>query len=363
MKFSVYQEQLKFALAQVSGSVPSRTTLPILTNVLLTATEEHRLKVMATDLDVAVTTWRPAKVDMVGSVTVPFKILNELVNNLPNDRIYCTVDQNEIMLECGRFNSHIKTIPADEYPAVPDIEGETIRLDAQTVQTGFKQCLTAVATDDSRPVLTAVNIEANGSQLSFAGADGFRLARRVFETSASFSSKLIPAKTGQIIAKSLAGFQGEVFVTLGANLVRFMIGGEAPTEITSRLIDGKYPDVARVIPTEAFMKAKVNVNELQRALKLALLSSAQVRLYITEREITINTNSQALSGQSSVTCEGVGEPTSIAVNGNYLWDALTSTGDSHVMLEVTEHQRPMTVRPTSNAPLEYIHIVMPMIIK
>ncbi len=181
MKVSVSQENLHRALGQVMRAVASKTTLPVLNNILL-ATDNGKLKLAATNLELAITAWVSCTVTQEGAVTIPAKSLTEWVNTLPTETVSLSVDSRlALTLNCGRNRSTIRGIDAEDFPAIPSIgdgNGPTVTIDGVLLKDMIAQISFAAATDDSRPVLAGIHMKIEGQTISLAATDGFRLGVR-----------------------------------------------------------------------------------------------------------------------------------------------------------------------------------------
>ena len=178
MKLTCKQENLNKGLAIVGRAAAARTTLPITNNVLLT-TEGSRLKLVATNLEMAISCWIGAKIEEEGSITVPARLLTEFIGSLPNDKVDIGLSPRSktLKLKCARFEARISGIDAKDFPPVPKVEdGVSTNVEVAELRQAISQVAMAAAVDESRPVLTGVNAEFEGSQLTLAAADGFRLA-------------------------------------------------------------------------------------------------------------------------------------------------------------------------------------------
>jgi len=179
MKVSCLQENFAKGLHIVGRAVASRSTLPVLSNVMLT-TEGDQLKLSATNLEIGINCWVGAKIEEEGSITVPARLLGEFVNSLPPERIDMTLDEETktLNLRCARFESNIKGIDSQEFPPVPtaSTDDTAIKLEPESLRTVIDQVVFAAATDESRPILTGVLVQFNENDLTMAAADGFRLS-------------------------------------------------------------------------------------------------------------------------------------------------------------------------------------------
>src|SRR4030043_167132 len=172
MKLSCLQENLSKGLGFVGGAVATRTTLPITNNVLL-ATEESRLKLAATNLEIAISCWLGANVEQEGAITLPAKLLTEFVNSLPSDRIDLNLSQRTLELKCARYEARISGIDAEDFPPIPKPgDGITYQIEPEALRAAINQVVFATASEDTRPVLTGVCVEFEEETLTLAAADG-----------------------------------------------------------------------------------------------------------------------------------------------------------------------------------------------
>src|SRR4030066_97756 len=219
MKLSCLQENRKKGLSIVGRAVATRSTLPITQNILLSA-EQSRLKLAATNLEMAITCWVGAKVKQKGEITVPARLLSDFVNSLPHDLIEINLPPNGPILELksGHFQAHIHGIDAADFPPIPQInDGLTTTIGVPSLREGIGQVVFAAATEESRPVLTGINTEFEGSQLNLAAADGFRLA--VYKTTlmsqvTQQTSVIIPARTFNELNRLLGDQEEPVEITI-----------------------------------------------------------------------------------------------------------------------------------------------------
>ncbi|MEM6530898.1 MAG: DNA polymerase III subunit beta, partial [Chloroflexota bacterium] len=218
MKISVLQENLQKALSSAARVVDNRPTLPVLANVLL-ATEDSRLRISATNLEMSITTWIGAKIHEPGSITLPAKTLAELVNNLSPERVDMTLDpvSLSVNVRCGATNSNIKGIDADEFPMMPMGGDPDLEVNSKVFKEMVKHTEFAAAKDESRPILTGIYTSIDGNTLTMASADGYRLAVRTTEIEQAFSQEtvlVIPAKAMSEVARILTDEDENVLIQL-----------------------------------------------------------------------------------------------------------------------------------------------------
>ncbi len=375
MRLSCLQENLDKGLNIVSRAVPAKSTLPALSNVLL-ATDQGRLKLAATNLEVAISCWIGAKVEDEGSITVPANLLTEFVRSLPNDRIDLSLAHRTrtVNLHCARFEANIKGIDAEEFPTLPSSgDGFKILVDAPTLHDSIGQVVFAAAADDSRPVLTGVLVTFKESTMTLVAADGFRMAVKSSPLGNPVEQEIsiiVPARAlrelGRIIADSEEPV--EVSVTSTRNQVLFRLGN---VELVSRLIEGQFPPYERIIPPASPNKVVVSTGEFLNANRTAAIfardNSNIVRLQFTPGEEGITPGKMILSATSAEVGDNIGEidaaivgqPPQIAFNSRYLDELLKALEkSSQLSLDVSSPSSPGTFRPLGDE--GYLHIIMPM---
>lgn len=375
MKLSCLQENLDKGLNIVSKAVPAKSTLPVLSNVLL-ATDQGRLKLAATNLEVAISCWIGAKVEEEGSVTVPASLLTEFVRSLPNDRIDLSLSARTktVNLRCARFEANIKGIDAEEFPTLPSTgDGLKILIDGVTLSESIAQVVFAAASDDSRPVLTGVLVTFSGGNMSMVAADGFRMAVKTAPLGSVMEqevSVIVPARAlrelGRIVADSEEPV--EISVTPNRNQVLFRAGN---VELVSRLIEGQFPDYRRIIPPPSPNKVVVSTGEFLNANRTASIfardNSNIVRLQFTPGEEGLTAGKMTITATSAEVGDNVGDidavvvgqPSQIAFNSRYLDELLKALEkSSQLSLEMISSSSPGTFRPVGDE--GYLHIIMPM---
>jgi DNA polymerase-3 subunit beta len=373
MKVSCLQENLAKGLATVSRAVASRSTLPVLGNVLI-ATDQGRLKLAATNLELAVTCWIGAKVDEDGATTVPARLLGDFVNSLPPERIdmELNVKTQTLHLKCARYDANIKGIDATEFPIIPSIgDGKKVSLEPETLREMIEQVTFSAATDESRPVLTGVVAKFEKDKVTFAAADGFRLSVRHATLSAPVDSPItviIPAKALQEVGR-VSGDQEdpiEMAVTENKSQVLFKLTN---IEIVSQLIDGVFPDFTRIIPESHATRTVVNTAELQNAVKA---SSVFAREAMNTVRVQIAPAGEMGAGKMTMTATSAesgdnvgdidatvdGEEVEIAFNARYLADVLSVLHAPQVAIETSGSSSPGVIRPVNRD--DFTHVIMPM---
>lgn len=377
MKLSCLQENLKRGLSIVSHAVAGKTTLPVLKNILI-ASDEGRLKLAATNLEIGITYWLAAKIEEEGATTVPAKLLSDVVGGLPNDKIGLTLDAptQTLNLNCTQFDANIKGIEADEFPVIPTIEDRapSVSFPPELLREAVEQVAFAAAADDSRPVLAGVLMRIKGSTATFVAADGFRLSVRTIELPEPVHEPfevIVPARTLQELSRIISDVQGNIEVTITPSGGQILFHSES-MDLVSRLIDGKFPDFERIIPAENTTRMVLETSELAKAVKLASYfanTSANTvklqfetggelrpgKLIISANAAEVGNNKGELDGSIS------GKGGQIALNVRFLTDAISAIKTPQIAIEIQTAQHPGVFKPVGTE--GYVHIVMPMTAK
>lgn len=377
MKLSCLQENLKRGLAIVGHAVAGKSTLPVLSNILL-ATDDGRLKLAATNLEIGITCWIGAKIEDEGAVTVPAKLLSDVIGGLPNDKVAIELDSRTqtIGLKCARYEASIKGIEADEFPVIPTISEAqpTASFPPDLLRETIEQVAFAAASDDTRPVLAGVLMRLRGKSATFAAADGFRLALRTIELPEPVAEPhevIIPARALIELARIIGDAEGNVEITVTPSGGQVLFHTES-TDLVSRLIEGRYPDIERIIPASFITRTVLETQELAKAVKLASFfasaSSNIVRLTIesggdlSPGKLTISANAAEV-GENKGVLDGMvhGEGGQIALNVKFLSEALAAIKTPQIALETQTPQNPGVFKPVGGE--GYVHIVMPMTVR
>jgi len=373
MKLSTLQENLSHGLSIVGRGVSNRTTLPVTQNVLI-STENGQLKLTATNLEIAISTWVGAQIEQEGSLTVPAKLLTEFVNSLPQERIDINMKEDPLGLSitCARFEAQINGITAEDFPPIPTVDTGSIgKIDSEIFSKAVSHIAFVAATEDSRPVLTGVKVDITGQKFTLAAADGFRLAvfkGELIESISEDVSFIIPAKTLQEINR-LANNQSspvEFTVTPSKSQVLFKLDN---IEIVSQLIQGIFPNYETLIPEEFKTNITVKIDDFLRATKTAAIfardGSGIVRVNTKDGNLSIASRAEEIGeNQGEIDAKIEGESSRIAFNSKYLMDVLEVLGNGEVNLQTTSESSPGVLRPINNPEdNEYVHVVMPMFVQ
>ncbi|MBM3935352.1 MAG: DNA polymerase III subunit beta [SAR202 cluster bacterium] len=373
MRLSCLQENLSRGLSIVGRAVATRTTLPITQNVLL-ASDQGRLKLSATNLEIAISTWIGAQTEEPGEITVPARLLTEFVSSLPAERIDFKAVKQPLSLEvsCARFKAQINGSDAEDFPPVPTVEsGVAGKVEAQALRDAIAHVVFAAATEDSRPVLTGIKVEMSGDQFTFAAADGFRLAvykGKLMEPIDQAVSFIVPARTLQEVSR-LAGGQSEFIqfiVTPSKSQALFRLDN---IEIVTQLVQGTFPNYSQLIPQSFDSRAVVGLSDFVRATRAASIfardGSGIVRIQVTSgdggRVSVLSRSEEVGENKGEIDAKVEGNESKIAFNSKYLADVLGVLQSSEVALETTTPSSPGVIKPVGND--KYVHVVMPMFVQ
>ena len=385
MRASCLQENLSRGLSVVGRAVATRPTLPVLSHVLL-ATEQSQIKLAATDLELFIVCWLGAKVDQEGAITVPARLVIDLINSLPQERVDLNLKDQTLHLTCARSEADINGIDAQEFPLLPErSDGQQILLEPGLLRQMVSQVVFAAATDESRPILTGVLARFEESTLTMAAADGFRLSVRQAQLPEPVPepiSVVIPAKALNELAR-ISGDEEEpigLYITPARSQVLFHLQGDAGAnkgsifgiDIVSQLIEGNFVNYRQIIPTSFTTRTILNTEELLKACKTANIF-ARNEANVVHLDISPGTDMGSGSVKMTATSTEMGdsvgeldasvegEPLTIAFNVRFMIDVLSVMDSAQIVLETSSPGRPGVLRPLGSD--DFTHVIMPMHIR
>jgi len=363
MQLQVTQANFAKALQAVSRATTSRAGLPVLNNILL-RTDNKRLLVAATNLEIASVTHIGAQIDKPGEITIPAKILTDYVANLPKDTVKLSLEGSNLTINCGEYTSVIRGTTSEDFPELPTLdekESITFDLDVADFKDTISQVLFACSNDITRPVLTGVLWHSFDGDMYAVATDGYRLAEKKIASTKSEFQSIIPASTLQEVGRLIHDELDKIEMRFDETQVRFQVGDH---EITSRLIEGKYPDYRQLIPKTANTKIKVSTVELTRTAKLANLFAREAGGSITfeanaeASELTVRSVTSEIGENNAVIKSEVSADGSISLNSRFLSDALNVFDSTEVNIEFSGKMSPIKLTATSDS--NYLHIIMPL---
>ncbi|MBA2729570.1 MAG: DNA polymerase III subunit beta [Euzebyaceae bacterium] len=373
MKFRAERGEFADAAAWALRTVGARATLPALSGVRLEVSGD-RLVLSSTDLEMASELSIPVQAESDGVALVPGRLLGDVVRSLPNAAVSAEAARERLHLACGRAQFDLRLMPAEDFPSLPEPgpDAVTAVMKAEEFARTVAQVARAASADDARPVLTGVQLEATTQGLTASATDSYRLAvRTVPWDQGTERTVLVPRRALEEARRSAELLGSEVRLLLEAGQVTFAFGDR---RLTSRLIEGKFPDVRQLIPAGSERRLLVDRAELMEVAKrVAVVGDANttatpVTLHLTADSVRVTAGSGEV-GQAEESMPGQleGEPLQIAFNPRYLTDGLDAAGSERVVLEFRDELKPAVLRPAPAAQGEdeppapdFLYLLMPV---
>lgn len=365
MELEVKQEKLSRALGAVSRvAAGARSTLPILANVLIKS-EGGKVSLTTTNLDMAVVDYVPVLKSTDGVITVPARLLTEFVSNLPRGEVVnLKVEGIKVKLQAGKYTSTMNGVVADDFPELPGLDDEkavTYRMGIDEFKLGISEVIMATSNDTTRPVLTGVSFFTDKETLMVGATDGYRIAeKRFIEGVKSEVKAVVPTQALQEVMRSLSDEDEEIEIVFEDGQVRFRFG---EIELTSKLIDGSFPNFHELISKTWTTQAIVDQAEMLRAVKMARVFSTatdgSISLEVMDGEVIVSSISSELGeNQSEIAAktEGVGKK---SFSARYMMDALGAMEEGKVRIEFDPSTTQMAIRNEKSE--NYVHIVMTLL--
>ncbi|MFU8812171.1 MAG: DNA polymerase III subunit beta [Balneolaceae bacterium] len=367
MKFNVSSNALNAGLSAVNGAVPSKATLPILETILF-ETEEGRLKLTATDLEISIVEYLDADIEEEGSVAIPAKRLLDTLKQLPNIPVFFEVDEKQnIKFKTDKGTYKLVGEDADDFPEVPRLdEGTTLETKTELVKNAIQRTIFAVSTDDLRPAMMGVYFDISEKESKFVATDGHRLVRLIDRnlTSQTPHSFIVPDKALNLVSRSLD--EAECSLTVTDDHARFSSGS---TTVITRLINEQYPNYESVIPRDNDKNLRIDKEQMLATVRrVSVFSSSttrQIRLQLEADKLTIRAEDLDMSSEAkeTIACEyGDGEM-EIGFNAKYLADILSNVESDEAMFEFSSPNRAGIVKPSGeDEGQEMLMLVMPVML-
>lgn len=372
MKVSVTQQQLAQGLSIVSRAVSPRSTLPVLANVLL-ATDEGRLRLAATNLELGISCWIGSQIQEEGSITVPARLFADLVSTLPNDTVHLSVNTSNYTLtvRCSSSSTEIKGIDAQEFPPMPATDtSEGVKIKVSDFKEMIQQVTFAASTDEARPVLQGIQTVVNEKEIVMASTDGFRVSVRKLLLETPINAKMnmiIPARALNELSRIASDVEGEVrmIIPSGRGQVVFRLDS---AELVSQLIDGNFPDYKAIVPRSFKSHTIISAASFLKACKQAEIIARSgnnvVRLNlqpINDRpgEVELSAQSEETGTfETKIDANIDGPGLVVAFNVRFLREVLEVIKTPNLILETNDHKSPARVQPVGDETFQ--HVIMPM---
>ncbi|PWB68432.1 DNA polymerase III subunit beta [candidate division GN15 bacterium] len=366
MKFTLPKSKLNASLQSILQVVPTKSTLPILTNILVEALE-GKLKLSATDLDISITATVECNVIKKGSVALPARILFEIIRELPEAEVSFEAVGNRVEMKIPNGSYKIAAISPEDFPKLPAVNTKKeIRIDGADLVKMVRKTTFACSTDETRPALNGVLWQTKGDKMQMVATDGHRLAKMAVSNSklkGMAEDVIIPPKVLNLIPKFLDAGQGDVGIIFGDNNIIFNLGDVV---LTSRLIEGPYPNFEQVIPANSDKKLTVSKEDLASAVRrVSILSNAlthQVRFSLRKGSLTLATSNADVGGEGreALDCDFQGEPLELGYNATYITDILSRTDSAEVVFELSTPVAAGIVYSPDVPKEDFLCLVMPL---
>jgi len=366
MKFTLSKSRLSSSLQSILQVVPTKSTLPILTNILIEALE-NKLKISATDLDISITASVDCQVAKKGSAALPARILFEIIRELPESDITFESTNNRMEIKIPNGSYKIAVVSADDFPKLPAVNlKKEIRLAGEDLVGMIRKTTFACSTDETRPALNGVLWQTKGERMQMVATDGHRLAKMSVENTklkGLHDDIIIPPKVLNLIPKFLEEEAGEIGVIFGENNIIFNLGDVI---LTSRLIEGPYPNFDQVIPAASDKTMTVDKTDLGAAVRrVSILSNTlthQVKFTLDKGALTLSTSNVDVGGEGKeqLDCDFVGEPIEIGYNATYVQEILNRVEGEEVVFELSSPVSAGLIYSPKVSKDDYLCLIMPL---
>ena len=366
MKFTCLSENLLKGLGVVSKAVPTKGSLPVLSNILFTA-KDGRLKLSATNLDTAITFYVGASVDEDGSITVPSKLIHEFISHLSPTSVEGVLKDGIFHLQAGKNKSKFNGTDPTDFPELPEIPKKSVFLEVDPKE--FASAIASVsfsaATDESRLVLTGILLAFSKKKFVVAAVDGFRLSEKSvdFEGKAEGFSVVIPAKTLVEVARIFSSSDSPLKIHLNKedNLCAFESGDVV---VSTRIVDGEFPDYKKIIPAQSILTAEFASVDLHEAVKLTNVFAKEadsiIKMTFSDKGLIklVSVSKELGENNSEIEAEVKGDKLEISFNSKYLLDFLNNIKAEKLVFESNGNVAPGVLRIVGDD--SYLHVVMPI---
>ncbi|SDY89560.1 DNA polymerase III, beta subunit [Proteiniborus ethanoligenes] len=362
MKIKIQQRELSKCINIVQKGISSKTTLPILSGILLEA-KEGKLKLTGTDLEIGIKSSVDCETIKEGSIVITSRIFGDIIRKLPDMPIEINVDENNNMhIQCGNSKFNLIGQSAIDYPQLPEIfESNYFEIPKDLLKSMIRQTIFATAQDETRPILTGALLETSNNNVSLVAIDGYRLAVKKVSVNVSEDIKVvIPAKTLNEVNKILEDDDAEVKISYNQGNIIFNIGD---TLITSRLLEGQFLNYSDIIRNEYKLKAKVNTRDFQECLERASLLAREgknnlVKIDISDDKLIITSNSEIGNVHEELPIKLEGNDIKIAFNSKYILEGIKAIDSEEIEMNMISNVNPCIIRPVEDN--SYTYLVLPV---
>ena len=361
MRITVNQKNLKKALNLVEKVVSKNTSLPILNNILL-KTENGRLKVSATNLEIGVNYIIGAKIEEVGQIAIPARIISDFIGNIIDDKVSLTTKNNILNINSERYKTQILGFDAKDFPIIPKIKSKSLAvIPVKLLRNSLMTVLDSVAVSETRPELAGVFMDFNNNKIVFAATDSFRLTEKSVDfKNIQKQSFIIPRNTVVELIRITGELEGDLVFNASDNQVSF---SNDDFEMVSRVVDGNYPDYKKVIPEKCISRVLVKKDELDKTIRIAGLFSSNIsdiKINCLEGKMAVLAkNSDKGEIETLIDASLKNQPFEVSLNFHYLLDGLKILDTEKVIMEFTGQGSPLVIRPNDDRK-DVVYLIMPL---
>jgi len=370
MKVTCTQENLNKALIGSARIISLKSSLPILDNVLL-STDQGRLKISATDLELGINCWIGAKIEGDGAVAVPSRLLTDFVSNIKEEKVSLLSSGTDVSVEGEKYSAVVKGVSAEDFPTIPDISKEQIfSVSSKVLASAIPQVVFAAATDSTRPVLSGVLFKFEKDSLKIVATDSYRLSEKTVKITKKpkqVDNFIVPARTIIEVGKLAKDAAEKIEVCFDGNQVLFNFGS---VHLISRLIDGQYPNYEQIIPLDSESKIIIEKEEFFNVCKVASLfareSANSIRVSVKPHKNKEGQGTLSIVGQGSQIGESTskvpvkmeGKEIEISFNAKYILDVLSNIEDKNIEMSFGGKINPGTIKGEGKH--DYLYVIMPL---
>ena len=360
MKLIINQKNLKQAISLIEKVVSKNISLPILSNILL-KTENGRLRLSATNLELGINTLIGVKIEEVGEIAIPARIFSDFINTVQDEKITLVTKNNTLTINTDHYKTSILGFDSKDFPIIPKIKSETIiSIPTSTLKNALMKVLDSMAVSETRPELAGIFIQIKNNQCVLVSTDIFRLAEVTIPIKATDSTSIIlPRNTVTELVRMCSDVEGDIQIKYTDNQVAFIA---EDIELVSRVIDGTYPPYKNVIPDKFISRVLIKRNELENNIRLAGLfasSISDVKIACSEDKLTITArNSDKGEIETNVSAVLKNEPFELSLNYRYILDGLKNMPGNDVIIEFTGAGSPLVMRPSDDK--SFVYLIMPL---
>ncbi len=360
MNIIINQESLRRAAHMVERLVSKNVSLPILNTILL-KTENGRLRLSATNLEMGINYWIAAKINQEGEVAVPARVFSDFINNIKDEKTTLVSNKNVITINSDHYQTTILGTETKDFPLIPRVKNAIqFKIDSQDLISGLNSVLDSVSLSETRPEISGVFVNILKEKVEFAATDSFRLAEKIINLNSGINkSIIIPRAAALELSKIAESTEGEITIAISDNQI-FALGSDF--EFISRLIDGHYPEYKKVIPEKFISSVKINKGDLERNIRLASIFSSS----IFDVKLKTDTVSMQIAAKNSdrgeilasIPCQSETEPFEISVNYRYLLDGLRVIPGENILIQFTGDGSPLVLKSENEKNQTYV--IMPL---